>query len=92
MALPNAASRGTDDMMHEGRGRLHEPCCGCMSAVLRDVMEVAIGIDTSPGGGSRSSREMLRIGNANCVMGRTAVAMLARLASDSNLVNVINTW
>ena len=38
-----------------------------MSAVLRDVMEVAIGIDTSPGGGSRSSREMLRIGDANCV-------------------------
>ena len=67
MALPNAASCGTDDMMHEGRGRLHEPCCGCMSAVLRDVMEVAIGIDTSPGGGSRSSREMPGIGDANCV-------------------------
>ena len=48
VALPNAASRGTDDMMHEGRGRLHESCCGCMSAVLRDVMKVAIGHQHEP--------------------------------------------
>ena len=78
MALPNAASRGTDDMMHEGRGRLHEPCCGCMSAVLRDVMGVPIGIDTSPGGGSRSSRgDTAHRKRQLGVLSRTAVAMLA---------------